>query len=178
MGAQALGDYPSHRRGHPYPRSFSPVGFYLRPVILKRDLHAAQHINRLIRFVGHRIWRSDSTGDFERAEQVRIVLSTSAYNNNDATVVATRPPNVKVVVAADGWRQTQAATEHVDRRSFAVVIPEEHGARPIVDRQRPIDGGHLFGHFPPAEHIGVVLREHVKRLMLARGGREADCLLV
>src|ERR1700730_6334097 len=102
---------------HPWPRSFSLVDLHLRPVILERHLHAAQHINRLVRFVGHRIWRSDSTGDFEGAEQVRIVLRTSADNDDDAAVVATRPPKVIAVMAADGWRQTQAAAEHVDRRS-------------------------------------------------------------
>jgi hypothetical protein len=113
---------------HPRRRSCSAVALHRRPVILERHLHAAQHIDRLVRFEGHRIGRSDSTGDFERVEQCRIVFRTSADNDNDAAVVATRPPKVIVVMAADGRRQTQ--TPNASRQRWSPVCSSRTSTQP------------------------------------------------
>jgi hypothetical protein len=108
------------------------IALDVRPVVWERYLHIPQYIDRLVRLVRHRVRRFDSTSDFERAEQIGVVFRVAADNDHDATVVAARSPRVIVDVPAYGGRQAQAATKHVDRRSFDVFATGTGLAAPAL----------------------------------------------
>src|SRR6185437_9144529 len=106
-----------------------------RPELLKWDLQAPQHIDRLVGLVRHRVGCFGPAGDLVRAEHFGIVPGASADDDHDTAVMALGSPEVVAVVSAYGGRQAQAAPEYIDGRSLAIVFPIEDGARPILRRQ-------------------------------------------
>src|SRR5580700_5072384 len=96
---------------------------------------------------------------FDTVAPVLGVSELPVEQDQALTGVLPESPIVIILMSANGWRQSVARAEKINRPGRAIISSQNGGLGTFVDGDRVVDLGDLCDHLRPAEFVREMLRQ-------------------